>query len=395
MSRLRKLEGSARRIWPPLFLCLVVFASWALVEGLDSDLYTRITVRMFILLIVVLGLQIFSGNSGVLSFGHIAFMSVGAYASALLTIPTAIKEFTFLTMPNFLKSWIFPAELGTLEGTLAGAGFAMVFALLTAPAIVRLGGVQAGIGTLAILVIVNVFTVQTSSITRGTSTMIGVPDTTTFVQVTVWALIFVAVAFAFQQSRFGLRLRASRENRSAARSVGVRVPVERAIAWTISGFVVGVAGALYGHYFVTFSPFDFYFDITFLTIAMLIVGGMTSVSGAVVGVFFITFVNELFRRWEVEGAMGVQPPSGTASLVLAFVLLVTLILRPKGITGGKEIPWPGDWRVRGWLRRPSAAVAGAPGERGPAAPEGSASAEASRAETTSNRGPKAEALPKE
>jgi branched-chain amino acid transport system permease protein len=128
---------------------------------------------------------------------------------------------------------------------------------------------------------------------------------------------------------------------------------------------------------------------------MLIVGGMTSVSGAVVGVFFITFVNELFRRWEVEGAMGVQPPSGTASLVLAFVLLVTLILRPKGITGGKEIPWPGDWRVRGWLRRPSAAVAGAPGEAGSAAAEGPASAEESRAETTSNRGPTAEALPKE
>ena len=346
MTRLRGFEATARRVWPPLFLCVVVVVSWAVVEALDNGLYTRTAVRMLLLLIVVIGLQIFSGNSGVLSFGHVAFMAIGAYTSALLTIPTGVKEGTFLEMPGFLRSWIFPAELGALEATLAGAGFAALFALITAAPITRLAGVQAGIGTLAILVIVSVFVVQTVSVTRGTSTMIGVPETTTFLKVMIWVLIFVVVAFAFQQSRFGLRLRASRENERAARSVGVRVAGERSVAWVVSGFVCGVAGALYGHFFVTFSPFDFYFDITFLTIVMLIVGGMTSVTGAVVGVFFITFINELFRRWEVDGFAGVTPPSGTASLVLAVVLLVTLILRPKGITAGKEIPWPGDWKLR-------------------------------------------------
>lgn len=351
MNRLRQLEGIARRGWSPLALCAVVLVSWGIVQVLDNVVYTRTAVLMFLLLIVVLAMQVFSGNSGVLSFGHVSFMAIGAYTSALLTIPTAVKESTFLTMPGFLKSWIFPAELGTIEATLAGAGFALVFALLTAPPIVRLAGVQAGIGTLAILVIVNVFLVQTTSITRGTSTMIGVPETTTLLQVMIWVLIFIIVAFAFQQSRFGLRLRASRENERAARSVGVRVPTERSIAWVLSGFAAGVAGALYGHFFVTFSPYDFYFDITFVTIAMLVVGGMSSVTGAVVGVFFITFVRELFRRWEVDGFAGVTPPSGTASLALAVVLLVTLVLRPKGITAGKEIPWPGDWSLPRPLRR--------------------------------------------
>ena len=76
-----------------------------------------------------LGLQMFSGNSGVLSFGHVAFVAIGAYTSALLTIPPEIKEFTYLEMPGFLKSWVFPAELGAIEATLAGAGFAAAFAL--------------------------------------------------------------------------------------------------------------------------------------------------------------------------------------------------------------------------------------------------------------------------
>lgn len=358
MTGLRRAEPLARRIWPPFFLCAVVVVTWALVDGFGDIVYTQTAVRMLLTLIVVLGLQVFSGNSGVLSFGHVAFMAIGAYTSALLTIPPDIKEFTFLTMPHFLKVWVFPAHLTALEGTLAGAGFAALFALVTAPPIVRLAGVQAGIATLALLVIVYVFDVQTSAITRGTSTQIGVPTTTTFLSVLIWALIFIGVAFLFQQSRFGLRLRASRENERAAKSVGVRVSTERAVAWVLSGFIVGVAGALYGHYFGgTFGPDDFYFNqgfnIVLLTIAMLVVGGMTSVTGAVFGCYLLTIVYEAFRRWEVNGLGDYKPPSGTANLALALVLLITLVVRPNGLTGGKEIPWPGDWsldRFRGRRR---------------------------------------------
>ena len=102
----------------------------------------------------------------------------------------------------------------------------------------------------------------------------------------IWVVIFLFVAFVFQQSRFGLRLRASRENERAAKSVGVRVVGgARASPGCCPGFVAGVGGALYGHYFVTFAPGAFYFDMTFITVAMLIVGGMRSVTGAVVGVY--------------------------------------------------------------------------------------------------------------
>ncbi len=365
---LASAEPLARRVWPPLFLSVLVVVTWALVDRFGGVVYTDTAVKMFIMLIVVLGLQVFSGNSGVLSFGHVSFMAVGAYASALLTIPTATKKFTYLSMPHFLKFWIFPAQLNLLQATLAGAGFAFVLALITAGPIVRLAGVAAGIATLAILVIVHEFDYQTSAVTRGTSTQIGVVTpsaTTTFLSVLAWVLIFIAVAFAFQQSKFGLRLRASRENERAAKSVGVRVSVERTIAWTISGFIVGVAGAQYAHYFGgTFGPEDFFFNngfnIVLLTIAMLVVGGTRSVTGAVVGCYFVTIVYEAFRRWEVNGLGSVTPPAGTANFVLAVVLLVTLVLRPRGLTGGKEIPWPTDWRLP---RRstPQASVLLAPG----------------------------------
>ena len=342
----------ARRLWPPFALAALLVVTWALVDSFGGTTYQAYGVRMFLNLMVVLALQIFSGNSGVLSFGHAAFVATGAYFSALLTIPKDQKTFQFLTMPHWLSSWIFPAQLSPLEAILAGAGLAAVVAAIFAPPIARLTGVGAGIATLALLVIDNVFNVQTTSITRGTSTLIGVPLTTTYISVLVWCLIFLAVAYVFKQSRFGLRLRATRENVRAAKSVGIRVARERAIAWILSGFVAGAAGALYGHWYVTFSPGDFYIntngiDLVILPIAMLVIGGMGSVTGAVVGCYFVTIVYTFFNRWEVDGFSGTVStvPSGTANLVLAGTFLIVLILRPRGLSGGRELAWPFDWRL--------------------------------------------------
>jgi branched-chain amino acid transport system permease protein len=245
-------------------------------------------------------------------------------------------------MPGFL-SWILDTHLGTVSSTLIAGAVAAVFALIVATPIVRLNGVPAGIATLALLVIVYTFNIQTTSITRGTSTMIGVPSTTNITSALEWAIIAVIIAFAFASSRSGIRLRASRENEAAARSVGVNVPLERGVAWVLSGFLLGIGGALYGHYVIAFSAGEFYFAATFNIVLMLVIGGLTSVSGAVVGLIFITVVKEFLRRIETGPLNGNYP--GFTELLLAAILLLVLIWRPRGLTAGHEIPWPGDWSV--------------------------------------------------
>ena len=350
---INSFERYARIAWTPFFLSTLLVITWVAVELNGDIFYQNEAEKLFLRLMIVIGLQIFSGNSGVLSFGQVGFMAVGAYMSALLTIPLEIKKFTFLSMPGFMKSWVFPAHLNEWNGTtgtLAGAGFAILFAAVFGIPIVRLIGVAAGIGTIAILVAMNVFIQQTSSITRGTSTQIGVPQTTTLGSTVVWLVIAIVIAYAFRQSRLGLRLRASRENERAAKSVGVNIAKERYLAFVLSGFICGLGGALYAHYFISFSYLDFYFDLTFITIAMLVVGGMGSVSGGVIGAYFLTFIYVAFQRLEVNGLFDGKAPSGTADLVLALALLLTLIYRPKGITGGKEIPFPTDWSFR-WVGR--------------------------------------------
>jgi branched-chain amino acid transport system permease protein len=338
----QRLETIARQLWVPALLCILLWACYMIAQFGLGPQYQQITLNMFVMAILVLGLQVFSGNSGILSFGHIAFVAIGAYVSALLTIPAGLKQATFTDMPGFLD-WILKVEMGPVSSTLIAGVVAAVFALIVAAPIVRLTGVPAGIATLALLVIVYTFNIQTTSITRGTSTMIGVPSTTTITSALVWSFLAVVVAYAYASSGRGLRLRASRENEAAARSVGVSIPIERGVAWVLSAFVMGIGGALYGHYVIAFSAGEFYFIMTFAVVLMLVIGGMTSVSGAIVGTIFITVLKEVLRRIETGPLDGKYP--GFTELLLAAILILVLIWRPRGLTGGHEIPWPGDWQI--------------------------------------------------
>ena len=138
-------------------------------------------------------------------------------------------------------------------------------------------------------------------------------------------------------------MRASRENESAARSIGVAVARERTIAFVVSAFFVGVAGALFGMFIGSFNPDAFFLNITFLMIVMLVIGGTTSLAGAVVGTIAISAVSEILRRIEGGVDLGFVQVSGKPGLrevALALVMLAILIFRPGGLTGGREIGWP-------------------------------------------------------
>ena len=206
----------------------------------------------------------------------------------------------------------------------------------------RLGGVQAAISTLALFVIVTVVIRESDTITRGVSTMVGVPKETGLWDALIWSLIAIVVVAIYQDSTRGMRLRASREDPQAARAVGVKIFTERWVAWVISAAIAAAGGALYGHFIATFSPINFEFRIVFLTVAMLVIGGLYSLSGAVIGVIFVSVVQEVMRRVEVNGfgPIGAGEYPGLTEVAIAAILLLTMILRPNGITGGREIGIP-------------------------------------------------------
>jgi branched-chain amino acid transport system permease protein len=303
------------------------------VVGMLGSAILRVTVvGMLIYLILVIGLYVFVGNSGVFSFGHIAFMAIGAYTVGILRIPAETKQVLFPSLPMI--------QIPSLAATLAGGFVAAVVALVLGLPLMRLTGLAAGLGTFALLSIAYVVGSNLDPVTGGSTGMAGVPATTTLGSTLVWALALLALAWAFQQTSCCLQLRATREDEVAARALGIGIMKERTISFALSAFITGVGGGLFAQYFGTFNPEAFYLKITFLVVSMLVVGGRASLSGAVVGTFFIAWIAEGLRQIEKGLAIGaLETPSipGLQEVGIALVMLSVLIVMPRGLTRGEEL----------------------------------------------------------
>ena len=333
-----RLQVIGRQLSTPLVLSALVVGVAEFVT-LGGPTLERIAVMMVINLIVVVGLYVFVGISGVFSFGQVSFMAIGAYTTAILSIPTDTKDVIFTSMPPALRH----AHLGSLGAVLAGGVVAALVALVFALPLSRLSGLVAGLGTFAFLLIVNVVASAWTAVTNGTTGMSAIPVTTTLTRTLIFAVAAILVAFAYQTSRFGRRLRTSREDEVASRAVGVNVGIERSLSFVISALIVGIAGGLYAAYLGNIDPSAFFLNTTFLTIAMLVVGGMTTLSGAVIGTIFISAVAELLRRVEAGFHLGstfVHAPAGLQEVGLGLLMLAVLIWRPQGLTNGRELRLP-------------------------------------------------------
>jgi branched-chain amino acid transport system permease protein len=313
---------------------LAVLAMIAAFAAIGTD--TRVITISLIYVLLVVALYSFVGQSGIFSFGHISFMAIGAYTAALLTIPTETKTMLFADMPGALVG----VHLATVPAVLVSGAVAGLMALVVGLVLMRLSGLAASLGTFALLIIVHVVAQNLRQVTNGQSGMPAVPMGLSVGETLVWTCLALLLVAAVVALPIGLRLRSARDDEVAAQSIGVRIYRERCVFWTISGALCGVAGALHARYTGSVSPGSFYLDLTFLTVAMLVVGGARSLSGAVVGASLLSFVMELLRRVSSGGSIGgLELPEVPAlsPLLLALFMLVVLLARPAGLTGGREL----------------------------------------------------------
>ncbi|HEX7255357.1 MAG TPA: branched-chain amino acid ABC transporter permease [Gaiellaceae bacterium] len=283
---------------------------------------------------IVVAIYVFIGNSGVLSFGQMSFVAVGAFAAGILTIPLESKTGVLPELFPLLRDH----TIGNVASLLLGAAAGGAFALIVGLPLMRLSGLAAGIATFAVLEVTHNILREWTKIGPGATTLSLVPETTDAVQATVGALVVIAAALAYQRSRLGRRLRASREDPAAARGVGVNVHRERLWAFTVSGALAGFAGALLVHLLGSITTEQVYLELTFLTLAMLVIGGLTSLWGAVVGALVVSALDSFLIEAEqgVDLGISLDLPQGTRLIFLGAIMALVLIVRPSGLTGGRE-----------------------------------------------------------
>ena len=323
-------------IWGTALISLVLIVGMVLVRSLGSASSGRTYVVFLVNVILVVSIQAFIGNSGVVSFGHVAFMGIGAYTTALVTIPEAVKSSLLPDLPSVLAN----TTLGLLPAIALSALVAVVVAAVFGGGMIRMTESTMAMATLALLVVTHTFLQNATTFTRGSLGLAGIPVRTTIGAATIAAIAFVFLGRLYKESGPGLRLGATREDPLSSASVGINVVLTRYAGWLLSAAMMGAAGSLWAQSVIAFNANQFYFAITFALLAMLVIGGRTSLSGAVAGAAIITFMTDTLAR--VEQGVSIGPwelprITGTVQLAIALLIIVTLILRPEGIFDRWEV----------------------------------------------------------
>jgi branched-chain amino acid transport system permease protein len=330
--------GTLAQLAGPVALLALVAAVGSLMDHPRALEFTNALVSAAI----VVALYVFVGNSGVVSFGQLGFVIVGAYAAGEMTVPSDAKV---SVLPNVFSP-IRDHTIGNAESLLLAAGVGAVYALLVGIPLMRLSGLAAGIATFAVLGITHNIVRNWEKIGPGPLTLSTVPETTDLWQATIGAIAVVCVAFAYQCSPLGRKLRAARDDPAAAQAAGIDIHRQRLWAFTLSGTLSGFAGGLFVHYAGTINVEDVYLQLTFLTLAMLVVGGVGSLWGAVVGALLVSGLNSFLIDGEngqvglINDLFGRSLWQGSSLVGVAAVMLVILLVRPSGVTGGREFRLP-------------------------------------------------------
>ena len=338
-----------------VILFTLVVASGLVYQSQFGGVGERLITMALIDAIIVLGMQVFIGNTGILSFGHIGFGAIAGYAFAVSAISPVEKMKRIPDAPFGLTDVNVDPLLAVLIALAATLVVALVVGLGLARSGAESGAVSATVITLALLFVTHEVARNWPAVTggdrAGLSFRIG---GTLNGRVAIYVALFLAILVArlYAQSRAGRLAVAAREDDLAARAMGVNPLVQQMVALLISVAIVSVGASLRVYEKGSVLPGDFFFNLTLVTLVMLIVGGRRSVSGALLGVAVITAGRELARRLGQDGfemfGVGLDGApldwifrENLKTVFLGVSMLGFMIWRPSGFLD--------DWELDEWL----------------------------------------------
>jgi branched-chain amino acid transport system permease protein len=243
-------------------------------------------------------------SCGLLSLANAAFMGVGAYVSALLTLHL---------------EWSFGSVL------LAGGIAPTLVALIIGAPVLRLSGVYLAMATLAFGEVVRI-TVLNLEITGGPEGLNGIPLATEGWHIALILVVTVYGLARLRRSKVGRAFEAIKEDEVAARLMGINVDRYKLLAFSLGAFIAGVAGALNAHFTFFISPREYGFENAVDILTMAVLGGTSSLIGPMLGSSILTLLPELLRSLQ-----------DFRSLVNGAVLVLVVLFLPKGLWESRRI----------------------------------------------------------
>jgi len=309
-----------RKLGVPIVLAVLVVLA-LLVPELGGDYYVHVFALVFTNVILAASLRP-SLTCGQLNIGHSAFMSVGAYTSALLA-----------------KNLAVPFEISLLCGALlaTAVGLAIGYPSL------RLRGVYFAMVTVAFVEVIRLIAQLWVSLTRGMSGLSGIPKpsllgitlttkASQYYLVVGLALVILLVLWKLEHSRLGLIWKSIGMGDNLAQSLGVNIARHKLLAFMLGCFFAGIAGAFYAHFIRFLFPPEFGFLMATNILVYNYVGGRGHFVGPIVGAIFLSLLSEPFRGSPYE------------TIFFSIAMLLTILFLPGGL-----ITLPGKLAgLRGW-----------------------------------------------
>lgn len=326
--------------------------------------------KSVILAVVACAMNLLNGFTGLFSLGQAGFMAIGAYVTALLTIPTktldgvyymngidpSIKAFR--QWLDTAPSWVVAAYpyLALLIGGLVAAAFA---ALIGFP-VLRLKSDYLAIATLGFSEIIRsiLASPQLDTVTNGSYGLNKIPGFTSILSPFLIAAVCVAIMVLILRSSYGRAFKAIREDEVAAEAMGINLLKHKEMSFVTSSFFTAIAGGMLAMFMRSIEAKTFSVSLTYDILLIVVIGGIGSVTGSVLGAFLVTASKEWWLRFFDQPLIlwGWEVPlfrTGLRMVIFSILLMVVVLFYSKGIMGSREFNWnfllPETWKR--WLKK--------------------------------------------
>ena len=292
---------------------VAIIATYFLLNGMSnagslSNKVSGMLIPICVWSIMAVSLNLVVGVLGELSLGHAGFMYIGAFTGSFFTKVTA----------NMIENEMLRFVLGLLVGMF----FAAIFGMLIGSAVLRLHGDYLAIVTLAFgevikgvlgtLVVafdsngVHFSLKDTTELTlqgvaskdiivKGAQGILKIQRSSTFLIGIILLIITVLIVMNLSDSRSGRAIKAVRDNKIAAETVGINISKYRLLAFTISAALAGLAGVLYSHNLGMLQSSKFDFNTSINVLVMVVLGGMGNIPGSIIAAVVLTVLPEEMR----------------------------------------------------------------------------------------------------
>lgn len=312
--------GKGKAMWVLVFLVSLSFLAWVPHSGFKTTTYFFLMVKYICL---ALSFNLIAGYVGYISFGHVAFYGIGGYVAAILASKTGLGSYFLLCLLS-----------GGVGASLAGYFLGRV--------LMRLRGAYFAIATLALNEALKVVMFNLPEDFSGGTFGIPLPAIRNamaayylMLLVTSGALIIV---YYLVRSKFGVTLKAIREDEDAAMAMGINAPKYKSWAFSLSTFIMGLAGAIDLQFIGYIYPeAAFFIETNVEVIAMTMLGGIGTILGPVIGSVILFIVADfIWARWPLSHL-----------ILLGIVLGVLVMFMRRGILGLAEDKIP---QLRGKIK---------------------------------------------